>query len=77
MQTWAARHLPIHVLSEGDPLLRGILICAIAVQEVHGHIQCILHIAFKAKVLVPDKGQHARPIRVHIRPDMTPPAHKS
>ena len=74
-QTWAAGHLALHVFPEGDPLLRGVLVHAVAVQEVHGHIQRVLHVALKAKVLVPDKGQHARPVWVHIRPDVTPPAH--
>ena len=74
-QTWASRHLALHVFPEGDPLLRGVLVHAAAVQEVHGHIQRVLHIALEAKVLVPDEGQHARPVGVHIRPDVTPPAH--
>jgi len=73
--TWVVWHLAIHVFPKGTPLLSGILILSVLVQEVHGNIQSVLYIALEAKILVPDKWQHPCSVRVHIRPHMTPPAH--
>jgi hypothetical protein len=73
-RTGVLGHPALHVFPEGTPLLCGVLVLAIAVQEVHGHIQSILHIALKAKVLVPHERQHPRPVRIHVCPHMAAPA---
>ena len=44
------------------------------VDKVHGHIQGILHISVKAKVIIKHKGQRPTSVVVNICPYMTPPA---
>lgn len=61
-------------VAEGAALLRGVLVNAVAVQEVHGHVQRVLHVRLKAKVGFPDEWQRARAVRVHVGPHVTAPA---
>lgn len=71
--TWTERVPPLQKLTESHPLLRGVLVHTVLVQEVHGHIKCILHIAGKPKIVVPDERQDPTPVIICVGPHMTAP----
>ena len=53
-QAWQA---PREEVAEGLP--RHVVVCAAAVNEVHGHIQYVLHVPLKPKARLKHKGQRA------------------
>ena len=46
-------------------------IFAIAVDEIHRHIENIIRVCFEAETFVEDEGQHPGPVRIRIGPDET------
>ena len=49
---------------------RSIDIFAVAVDEIHRHIEHIIGVAFIAKAIFKHEGQHARARRISVGPDM-------
>ena len=44
----------------------------ISVEEIHGHVQSVVHILFESKVLFEDKWQDSSSLIVSICPDLRP-----
>lgn len=58
-RTWQAGQLALHEVAEGLP--RHIVVCAVAVHKVHGHVQRKVHVALKPKAGLKHKRQGAAP----------------
>ena len=72
--TWQYWQVARHEVPEGGPLPRGRQVLLVPVDEIHRHVHCILCVALKAKIVVPDKGQNPAAVRIHVLPHMAPPA---
>src|SRR3546814_7343063 len=53
-----------------EALARRVDIAAVAVDEIHRHIERIVGIAFIAEAVLEHEGQHAGAAGVGVRPDM-------
>lgn len=73
IHTRAKRVAALHVFAEGNTLLCRVFIRAVLVDEVHGHIQRILHVPGKPKIRIPHKWQNACAVPVRVCPHMAPP----
>src|SRR3546814_4324622 len=62
------RKIALQEIPEG--LAHRVDVPAVAVDEVHRHIERIIGIAIKAEPLLEHKGQHARPMGIGVGPDM-------
>ncbi len=58
----------IHEITER--LARRIDVFAVAIDEIHRHIEHVVDIAFKAKTVLEHERQHATTIRIGIGPDV-------
>ena len=57
-----------HEIAEG--LARDIHVIATAIDEIHGHIECIIRVLLKPEPVLEGKGQHAGAVTVGIQPHM-------
>mmetsp|Transcript_10244 Transcript_10244/g.41389 ORF Transcript_10244/g.41389 Transcript_10244/m.41389 type:complete len:302 (-) Transcript_10244:574-1479(-) len=60
------RELPAHEIPKR--FARDVVVRAVAVDEIHGHVQHVLGVAFEAEVVLEDPLQGPRPVRVGVRP---------
>ena len=66
----ARQHVQLAVQELAERLAAGVVVDAVAVAEVHRHVEQVIDVALVAEAVLEHEVQHAGAIRIGIRPDV-------